>query len=91
MKEIDADEIDRLFDEAGDEFYEYVDLVGAKRDADDQYVSVLLSAALVASIDLAADAEGADRQTIIERWLIDKAVELDLAAVPADDEGSRLD
>ncbi|MDR1188954.1 MAG: hypothetical protein LBK95_16150 [Bifidobacteriaceae bacterium] len=79
MKEIDAEELDRLFDQGSDELYQYMDLSTGTRDADDQWVSVLLSAGLVALIDSEADAEGVDRQTLIERWLIDRVVEIDAA------------
>ncbi|MDR0593701.1 MAG: hypothetical protein LBG60_10700 [Bifidobacteriaceae bacterium] len=78
MEGIDAQEFDRLFDEGSPEAVKYMDFANPIGRPENQFISVELSAAMVALIDEVADADGVDRQTVIERWLLDKAVALDM-------------
>ncbi|MCL2788081.1 MAG: hypothetical protein FWD59_06240 [Micrococcales bacterium] len=74
MARIDADELDRIFDEGKEDVLQYADLSTLTRLGQDRHlVSVGLSEELIESIDQVARSQGTDRQAVIEGWLVDGA------------------
>ena len=74
MARIDAEELDRIFDEGKEDVLQYADMSTLTRLGLDRHlVSVGLSEELVESIDRAARSEGRDRQAVIEDWLAEMA------------------
>jgi hypothetical protein len=72
------EELDRLFDEGGDEIDQYLDWENAQRiNATPKRVNVDFPQWMVAGLDREAKRRGVTRQALIKMWLADR---LDAAA-----------
>ncbi|MDR1426553.1 MAG: ribbon-helix-helix domain-containing protein [Bifidobacteriaceae bacterium] len=70
MKQVSAEEFDRIFDEGVEDIFDYVDWTRAYRDADPpQSVSVDLPDSVVASLDEQVARLGTSRSKLVEAWV----------------------
>jgi hypothetical protein len=77
-KTIDAEQLDRLFDEGSDEIDQYLDWDSARRPGlEAKRVNVDFPQWMVAKLDREAKRRGVTRQALIKMWISDR---LDTAA-----------
>jgi hypothetical protein len=77
MKAIDAEELDRIFDEGEEDILQYFDMENAMRLGDEcQKVNISLPAWMVHSLDREAERLGITRQAIIKIWLDERLQEI---------------
>jgi hypothetical protein len=77
-KTINAEELDRLFDEGSDEIDQYLDWDSARRPGlEAKRVNVDFPQWMVAKLDREAKRRGVTRQALIKMWISDR---LDAAA-----------
>lgn len=77
-KTTSAEELDRLFDDGGDEIHQYLDWSSARRlNHPTKRINVDFPQWMVARLDREAKRRGVTRQALIKMWLADR---LDAAA-----------
>ena len=73
IKMIEAEELDRLFDEGKEDILQYFDMENATRLGDEQEkISISLPRNTVFSLDREAKRIGITRQAVIESWIDEK-------------------